>query len=315
MIKKILKAIKRNNTIVIARHIGADPDALGSSIGLKQIILENYPHKKVYVVGSSASKFKYFGSMDKLPEELGEALLIITDTPDKKRVDGIHPDNFSNKIKIDHHPFIEDFCDIEWIDDTASSASQMIIEFAFKNRLRIPKEAAANLFMGVVGDTGRFFYDYTSSKTFDLIAKLIDKTQLDFTNLYSQMYLKNLNDIKFGSYIINNLVITENKLGYIKLDSETLKNNNVDASTAGNLINDLNIIEEVLVMVFCSEDVANNYIKCTIRSRGPVVNETASHYSGGGHVLASGARPKTFEEADSMIQELDVVCKNYIETK
>ena len=315
MIKKILKAIKKYNTIIIARHIGADPDALGSSIGLKQIILANYPHKKVYVVGSSASKFKYFGNMDKLPEEIGEALLIITDTPDKKRVDGIHPDDFPNKIKIDHHPFIEEFCNIEWIDDTASSVSQMIIEFALKSRLKIPKEAAANLFMGVVGDTGRFFYDYTTAKTFELVAKLIKKTNLNFTSLYSQMYLRTLNDIKFSSYIINHLTITENKLGYIKLDSETLKNNNVDASTAGNLINDLNIIDEVLVMVFCSEDTMNNYIKCTIRSRGPIINETASHYNGGGHVLASGARPKTFEDVDCMIQELDEVCKNYLEKK
>jgi len=62
--KKILKEIKRHDTIVITRHIGADPDALGSSIGLKEIILHNYPHKKVYAVGCSASRFRFLGGLD-----------------------------------------------------------------------------------------------------------------------------------------------------------------------------------------------------------------------------------------------------------
>ena len=36
--KKIFKQIKKYDTIVIARHIGADPDALGSQFALKEII-------------------------------------------------------------------------------------------------------------------------------------------------------------------------------------------------------------------------------------------------------------------------------------
>ena len=32
--KEILKQIKKYNTIVIARHVGADPDALASQIAL-----------------------------------------------------------------------------------------------------------------------------------------------------------------------------------------------------------------------------------------------------------------------------------------
>ena len=63
--KKIYNAIKKYDTIVIARHIGPDPDALGSSIGLKEIILKTFPNKKVYVVGCPASKFKYLGQVDK----------------------------------------------------------------------------------------------------------------------------------------------------------------------------------------------------------------------------------------------------------
>jgi phosphoesterase RecJ-like protein len=304
--------IKKYDNIVISRHIGADPDALGSSVGLKEILKYNFPNKNIYVVGNSSARFKYFGLMDKNIENTSSTLLIVTDTPDKKRVDGVLPDSFDYKIKIDHHPFVEKFCDIEWIDDTASSASQMIIELAFKCNLKIPSEAAEKLYMGIVGDTGRFMYNYTSVKTFELVYKLIKKTNIDFVSLYEPMYLRNLNDIKFNAYLTTNMTVTENKLAYIKLDDKTLKEHNVDASTAGNLINNFDNIDEILVTIFCSEDVLNNYIKCSIRSRGPIINDIAAKFNGGGHALASGAKLKSFEECDELIKSLEEACEKYI---
>ena len=43
MYKEINKLIKKYNSIVIARHVGGDIDALGSQIGLKEIIKEGKP--------------------------------------------------------------------------------------------------------------------------------------------------------------------------------------------------------------------------------------------------------------------------------
>lgn len=310
--KQILKQIKKYDNIVIARHIGGDPDAFGSASGLKEIILTNFPNKKVYVVGNGASRFRYFGLVEKRPEDVSNMLLIVTDTANKARVDCPNIDEFEYKIKIDHHPFVEKFCDLEVIDDTASSASQIIIEFALECKLKISYEAAEKLYMGVVGDTARFMHSYTTCKTFDLVSELIKKTNLNFTSLYEQMYMRSLNDYKFNAYITTNLVVTENKLAYIKLNKDVLKEYNVDASTAGNLIENFSNIEEILTIITCSEDVGNNYIKCSIRSRGPVVNEVAANFNGGGHTLASGAKPKTFEEADELIKQLDQVCKEYL---
>jgi phosphoesterase RecJ-like protein len=65
MHKEIYKLIKKFDSIVIARHVGADIDALGSQLGLKEIIKETFPEKKVYAVGAYSSRFKFVGQLDK----------------------------------------------------------------------------------------------------------------------------------------------------------------------------------------------------------------------------------------------------------
>ena len=49
-----------------------------------------FNEKNVYAVGATASKFRFMGILDK-PEDLNlkETLLIVLDTPDKKRIDGV----------------------------------------------------------------------------------------------------------------------------------------------------------------------------------------------------------------------------------
>ena len=312
--KKIYKLIKKYNKIVIARHIGPDPDALGSSLALKDIILNTFPHKKVYVVGSPASKFKYLGTLDKYNDS-GDALLIVTDTPNSSRVDGVDVKNFKKSIKIDHHPFLEEFCTVEWIDDKASSASQMIIELILNTKLKLTKEAAFKLYTGIIADSGRFMYAYTSPKTLRLAAYLIAETNLDFTKVYEKLYERPYKEIKFKGYLSQNFIITNNGVGYIKVTDDILKEFNVDVATPGNMINEFNYIKEMLVWVTFTEDKENNNYRVSIRSRGPIINKIAENYGGGGHIYASGTKLKDITDIDNLINDLDNCTKEYIENK
>ena len=315
VMKNIYKEIKKYNKIVIARHVGADPDALGSTLGLKEIIKNTFPEKEVYVVGLPASKFKYIGEVDKFLEDMYvNSLLIVTDTPDKARIEGVDPSRFNKVIKIDHHPFIEKYADIEWIDDTASSASQMIMELAFNTKLKINTSAAEKLYIGLVADTNRFLFYYTTPKTFELVSRLIRETNLDFSKLYDQLYMRSFKEVKFGGYIADNLKITSNGFAYLKIEEETLEKYGVDAATAGNMVNNFNYVDGVYAWGIFSYDRQNNNIRGSIRSRGPIINDTVSKYNGGGHIYACGARLKDFDEVDSLIDSLDEVCKKYKES-
>lgn len=313
--RSIYKKIKKYDTIVIARHVGADPDALGSTLGLKDIIINTFPNKKVFVIGHPASKFRYLGTLDKFEEEYYQnSLLIVTDTPDKKRVDGVDASKFQDSIKIDHHPFVEKYCELEWIDPEACSASQMILELTLHSKLKLSKEAAEKLYIGIVADTNRFLFKYTTPKTFSLMAKLIEKTNIDITTLYEQLYTRPTKEIKFQGYIGDHLTFTKNGVAYIKVNNETLKEYEVDPATSGNMVNNFNYMEGMYVWAVFTEDLSNNTIRGSIRSRGPIINEVAANFGGGGHIYASGVRLKSFEEVDDMIIALEEVTKEYQES-
>ncbi len=312
LFRKILKYIKKYDTIIIARHIGADPDALGSQFALREIIKNKYPNKEVYAVGNPSSRFRFMGELDKIDDVLYDnSLLIVLDTPDIKRIDINNFDSYKNIVKIDHHPVIDEYANIEIVDDGSSSTCQLILEFVFSNNLKINDSIAKNLYLGIVSDTGRFMHDYTSFKTFELVTKLLKKTNIDFTSLYEPLYMRPLSEVRFQGYIFENMTVTENGVGYIKITDDLLKEFNVDTASAGNIISELKCINEIIIWAFLTEDKKNNLIRVNIRSRGPVINEMVSKYGGGGHKFASGARLSDWDLASDLVDDLDNLALEY----
>ena len=314
-IKNIYRKIKDYNNIVIARHISPDPDAIASQIALRDSIKLSFPKKNVYAVGVSVAKFKSYGNLDKIDESKldGDVLLLVLDVPNKARIDGVDFNMFKEIIKIDHHPSEETFSEYDWVDESSSSTCQLIIELLLSTKLELDRKIAENLFLGVVSDSDRFLISYTSSKTFRLISDLIDRTGIDFTNLYPVLYERPYNEIKFHGYLSSHLNITDNGFAYLNITPEILKEFNVDTATPSNMINDFSNIKDVYVWTFITFDEKTNLYKINIRSKGPVINETAAKYGGGGHKYASGIRTSNKEDIDKIINDLDLDCKKYKE--
>ncbi len=312
MFEKIYERIKEHDTIVIARHIGVDPDALGSQLALKLSILGTFPNKKVYAVGTKSSRYNYFPKLDKFDESTTGVLLIVTDTPDIKRIDIPNFPDYKEICKIDHHPFIDKFGEDEYINTEASSASEIVLEFIKHNKMYIDEEIAKCLFWGIISDTNRFLYSNTPN-TLRVVADLIDEFDLNTEELYKDLLNRPLSEIRLQGYISTNMKVTENGFAYVIITDDIIKQFGVDASSGGNMVNSFNNIEEVIVWTTVSEDVKNNLIKFNIRSRGPVINTIAEKYNGGGHKMASGARVHSMEEANMLIKDLDEACRLYLE--
>lgn len=304
MFREIYKKIEEYDTIVIARHIGVDPDALASQLALRDAIKLTFPNKKVSAIGTGSAKFYNVGRLDKL-EKVENALLIVLDTPDQKRVDSVDFSSFSYMIKIDHHPFVEKFCDLEYIEDTASSTAEIIMNFIMSVDLKCDENIASTLYLGLASDSNRFLFDSCTSKTFGLVSIFLEKYNFELSEVYKKLYLRPMNEVRLEGYIALNMNVTENGLGYIQITNEVLNQLEVDSASAGNMINNFNFIKEVLVWATITEDVKNDQIRVSIRSRGPEINEVAERFNGGGHKFASGAKLKSFDDAMQLMKELD----------
>ena len=314
MYKEIIKLIKKYDSIVIARHIGGDIDALGSQIGLKEIIKETYPNKKVYAVGAYASRFKFVGPLDKEDGiDFDNSLLIVLDTPKVSRLDVDDISKYKHRVRIDHHPFEEEFCDVELVDENKSSTCEMIVELCLNTKLKITKSAAEKLYMGIISDTNRFLYPCTTSDTLALASILVSKYGINTPELYEKMYLRNLYEIRFIGYIFQNIKVTKNGVAYIKITDEIQKEFGMDPASAGNMVGELSYINDFIVWITFSEDKKQNMVRVSIRSRGPVINTLAMQYNGGGHKLASGIRLPNFDLSDEIIERLDILCEEYFE--
>ena len=313
MFKKIFREIKKYDTIVIVRHIGVDPDALSSQLALRDSIRLTFPEKKVLAVGTGTSRFSFIGRLDKM-EAVSNALLIILDTPDKKRVDGVRLEDYASVIKIDHHPFIEPLGNIEYVLDTASSTCEIIMDLILNTKLLCNQNIARMLYAGLVSDSNRFMFESSTSKTFALVSKFLEMHPFSIKEVYEQMYLRPLSEVRFEGYLAQNMTVTDHGVSYIIITDDIINKYKVDTAAAGNMINNFNFISEVLVWVTVTEDIKNENIRISIRSRGPVINKVAEAHHGGGHKYASGVKTTTFEEAQFIIRELDAVSREYIES-
>lgn len=310
IIKKVYNKIKEYDEIVIARHVGPDPDALASQMALKESISLTFPNKKVYAVGVGVSKFKSYGSLDKVDfSTLTKPLLITLDVPNLKRVDGIEDLQYDDILKIDHHPAEDIKGTVNWTEEASSSTCQMITELILNSKLMLNEKIASNLFLGIISDSDRFVLKNTTKETIKITYDLISASNINFTDLYDTLYLRPMSEIKFYAYLTNNLTITENGFGWIEIPLEVFKEYGVDVATASNIINNFNFIKELKAWIFITFEEKTGFYKVNLRSRGPIINTIAAKYHGGGHKFASGAKLLTRDEIPMIINDLDEACK------
>lgn len=310
MYNEIINKIKEFDNIVIARHIGVDPDALCSQFALRDSILLTYPEKHVLAVGTGSQKFLSFGKLDKY-EKLDNALLIVCDTPDRRRIDGVVLEDFKYSIKIDHHPFVEKVCDIEIIEEDKTSVSEIIMKIIEDTELQCNSSIAELLYMGLVSDSNRFLFNSCTPETFNIVSRYLEKYPFDLSKVYQKLYMRPLNEVRLEGYISLNMQVTPNNLGFVYISDEVINKLGVDSASAGNMVNNFNFIKEVLVWATITEDVKNNQFRVSIRSRGPEIKDVAERHNGGGHKYAAGVKAKTKEDAMEVMRDLDILLQDY----
>ncbi|KGX89106.1 DHH family phosphoesterase [Pontibacillus litoralis] len=314
-IQSILQSIQQYETVIIHRHVRPDPDALGSQSGLAHMIKDTYVDKKVYVVGEEDERLTFLAQMDDVTEEMyANALVIVCDTANQARISDQRYSLGAALIKLDHHPDVDDYGDIQWVNTNASSTSEMVYELyeaskEYGYNYVMSAQVARLLYAGIVGDTGRFLFPSSTARTLQIAADLATY-DFDRTALYDGMYKTSPAIARLKGYILQNFTISSAGVSTVKLTKETLEQFHVTPSQTSAVVGLLGEVEGMLTWaIFVEED---EQIRVRLRSKGPAIHNVAAKYNGGGHPRASGATVYSKEEMEQLVADLEQVTIDYV---
>ena len=306
MYRKILQEILQYDKIIIHRHSNPDGDALGSQIGLRLILEENFPEKKIYTVGDHPRRYAFMARsrMDELEDSAWEgALAIILDTSAKALISDERYTLAARTVRMDHHIFCEKIADVELTDTSFESCAGLVAAFAKENGLRLTPLAAKSLYTGMITDSGRFRYDSTTSQTFRIAAYLFEQ-EFDTNDIYRNLYADDFAHIRLKAEFVLKIKFTEHKVAYIYTTLDEAKATGADTfAISRGMVGTMAEIRGIDIWVNFTE--TEDGVLCEIRSSKYNINPVAVKYGGGGHKKASGATVADREEAMRMLADLD----------
>lgn len=311
--KAILNKIEEYDNIIIVRHIRPDGDAVGSTLGLREILRLTYPQKSVRVINDDYSDYMSFlGNEDVAlsDDDYKDALIISLDTASVERISNKKISLAKEIIKIDHHIDIAPYGDISWVEDYRSSLCEQIADFyfTFSDKLKISEYAATCIYAGMVTDTGRFRYACTG-ETMRLAGALLD-CGVQTETLFAHLNLNEFSYYKFQAYMYDKIRMTENGVAYLYVTSDMKKQLGITNEQASESVSFIDSIKgSIIWMAFIEND--DGTIRVRLRSRFVTVNELAERYHGGGHDKASGATCYSQEEMQALIKDADALIKEY----
>lgn len=310
LIPTLFKKIEEYDRIAIFRHEKPDYDALGSQMGLVSFIKDNFPKKEVIYVGDEMVGLNEdcFPRMCEVDEKWFDKkfLGIVLDLSNLDRIAEGHTSKADYLIKIDHHPLVEHFGDLEIVDPSMAAVGELLASIILSEGTKyiLSANTAQYLFKAIVGDSGRFLYSETSIHTFYVSQKLLE-TGFDLNKCYHEIYDKDQSSLAIRSYILKHYKVTKNGVAYYVLKDKVLKKYRLKPSQGKDNINIFANFKGIEVWLSVSEDKAKDNWRISIRSGKMPIDGVAVKYGGGGHSQASATKLKTMKEVNNLIDEID----------
>ncbi len=308
MFEQIRSLIEQYDTVILHRHSQPDGDALGSQIGLKHLILSNYPHKRVFCVGDAAGRYAFMqdAPFDEIADEVySGALAIILDTGARALISDDRYTLAAATARLDHHIFCEKIADAEVIDTSFESCCGLVTALAVEAGWVISPVAAKALYTGMVTDSGRFRYDSVNARTFKAAAFLMQHP-IDTNELYRNLYASDYEQMKLRAQFVLKIQFTEKNVAYIYTTKEEIEQYPSDLfGISRGMVSTMSDIKGVDIWVNFTE--TEKGVLCELRSSRFNINPIAVKYGGGGHAKASGATVRDREEAMAMLADLDAM--------
>lgn len=297
---ELKELIEQAQIIAICAHTSPDGDALGSCLGLAQMIESKWPEKQVtslladsepapriYQFMSGSNSLVYASEYDLDPD-----LFICVDLPVPSRMnEGYSVQQRSLKTAvIDHHPCDDlSFANVAISRPDAAATGVIIAELALYWQIQLTPEIAQCLFCAIVTDTGRFQYQNADAEAFEIASLLVDAgaspSEISL-NVYQSFRLEYLH---LESAVMGRITtFADGKIAYSYATPSDFERTGATPDECDGLIDVVRTVYGSEVALFLKEDTAG-HVRGNLRSKNDYdISQVAKAMGGGGHKAAAG---------------------------
>ena len=316
--KELLKLFSTSGNILLICHINPDGDAIGSQLALYHYLKAQGINVDMMTPNYLQDFLKWMPGAELINIFIKERkkcrmliekadLIIMLDFNHPNRLgeaESLVVESNAKKVIIDHHLDPVNFADLNISIPSKCSTSELVHELVCEihDSQFITRPYAESIYVGIVTDTGNFQYGSYTSRTFRIVAELLE-IGIEKEKILNLIYNNYSSDrIRLQGYALNKrmVVMPESKTAYIYLSKDDLKEyNHVKGDTEGFVNIPLSIKGIYFTTLFIEKD---GFIKLSFRSKGkfPSNEFAARYFSGGGHLNASGG-----EYSDTLENTID----------
>ncbi len=305
MFEQILSLFRQYDRIILHRHKNPDGDAIGAQVGLKHLLLANYPGKEVYCAGDAPGRYAFIpdSAPDEIPDGLyAGALAVILDLSAPELVSDGRYTLAAATARMDHHIFIAPIADVEVVDTSYESCCGLITALAMEAGWQVPAIAAQALYTGIVTDSGRFRYDSVNAGTHRRASFLME-SKPDTGAIYANLYADDLRAVQLRASFALKINALPCGIAYIYTTLAEFKATGESAFTISRgMVGTMADLKGISIWVNFTE--TEEGVLCELRSSRYNINPIAVKYGGGGHAKASGATLLDRSAAMAMLEDL-----------
>lgn len=314
--------------IVITTHHKPDGDAMGSSLGLYNYLIQK--GHQVRVIAPT----DYPAFLQWLPNN--PEVIIYTEKPGESRelvanADFIFCLDFNSlsrinelgnlvreakgkKVMIDHHLEPEGFDDYRHWTINACSTAQLVYDFIVSimgEKHLINKDVATCLYTGIMTDTGSFRFPTTTAEVHHIVADLIS-CGAENSKIHQLVYDNfSENRLRFLGYcLLNKLeVLNEYNSAIMVITKAELDQYHISTGDTEGIVNYALSINGIRLAVLIIE--RPDKVKLSLRSTGdfPANEICKKYFAGGGHRNAAGGFSD--EKLEAVREKFNVILPEY----
>lgn len=327
-IASLAALLEQPKKIVITTHHKPDGDALGSSLGLYNYLIQRGHHAKVITPTDYPQYFDwmpgngeviiYTDTVEQSNQLIAEAELIFClDFNALGRINemGEQVQNSSAyKIMIDHHLEPQDFDDYRYWNINACATAQLVYDFIateLNDKALVNKDVATCLYTGIMTDSGSFRLPNTTAAVHRVVADLIDAGAVNW-RIHELVYdSATENRLRFLGHCLTNklVVLPEFNTAYISVTADELKKYDINTGDTEGIVNYALSISGIKLAAFMVQ--RKDKVKLSLRSRGefPANEICKKYFNGGGHRNAAGGASD--EPLEVVIEQFKALLPNY----